>query len=78
VAGRLERADREVGRERPAEEVGEEAGRDVEEDEGREDGGGAEGRVGLGDAGLRLEAVEGLRAGNESARLRRVRCTRGK
>lgn len=60
MTGGLECLEREVGRERKAEEVGEEAGGNVEPDGKGEDGADTEDGVGLGDRGLSLEAVESL------------------
>lgn len=60
MAGRLERLERKVGREREAEEVGQEPGGDVEPDRARKDGTDTEDGVRLGDRGLSLEAVQSL------------------
>lgn len=66
MTGGLECLEREVGRERKAEEVGEEAGGDVEPDGKGEDGADTEDGVSLGDRSLSLEAVEGLFEGRVS------------
>lgn len=61
MSGRVEGLETQVGGEGPSEEVAEEAGKDVEEDEGGEEGADGEDAVSLGDVDLLLEAVEGCR-----------------
>lgn len=65
--GGLESSEGEVGGEHNTDKVGKEASSNVEEDENKEEGGGTESSVGLGDLGLALKAGEGRVLGELSS-----------